>query len=151
MKLFFDHHYVAAEHLFDTTRKAGWIADSLAIPGLRLTSPPAATREQFLDVHSAEYVDAVITGEPASLARSQGFTWGPRLFPAVAASTGGVIAAAREAGISGSLSSGLHHARRGRGSGYCTFNGLAIAAKDAIRRGVPSVLILDFEAVAPRR
>ena len=146
MKLFFDHHYVAAEHLFDTTRKAGWIADSLAIPGLRLASPPTVTREQLLDVHSAEYVDAVITGEPASLARSQGFTWGPRLFSAVAASTGGVIAAAREGGISGSLSSGLHHARRGRGCGYCTFNGLALAAKDAIRRGVPSVLILDFDA-----
>ena len=146
MKLFFDHHYVAAEHLFDTTRKAGWIVDSLTIPGLRLTSPQAVTREQLLDVHSAEYVDSVITGEPASLARSQGFTWGPRLFSAVAASTGGVIAAAREAGISGSLSSGLHHARRGRGCGYCTFNGLALAANDAIRRGVPSVLILDFDA-----
>ena len=146
MKLFFDNDYVAAEHLFDTTRKAGWIADSLAIPGLRLTSPPAVTREQLLDVHSAEYVDAVISGEPESLARSQGFSWGPRLFPAVTASTGGVIAAAREAGISGSLSSGLHHARRGRGSGHCTFNGLALAAKDAIRRGVPSVLILDFDA-----
>jgi acetoin utilization deacetylase AcuC-like enzyme len=88
----------------------------------------------------------VISGEPAALARSQGFTWGPRLFPAVAASTGGVIAAAREGEISGSLSSGLHHARHGRGCGYCTFNGLALAAKDAIRRGVPSVLILDFDA-----
>ena len=66
--------HIAAEHSFDTTRKAGWIADSLAIPGLRLTSPPAATREQILDVRSAEYVDAVISGEPASLARSHGFT-----------------------------------------------------------------------------
>ena len=146
MKLFFNNDYVAAEHLFDTTRKAGWIADSLAIPGLRVTSPTPTTRDQLLDVHSAEYVDAVISGEPAALARSQGFTWGPRLFPAVAASTGGVIAAARVGEISGSLSSGLHHARHGRGCGYCTFNGLALAAKDAIRRGVPSVLILDFDA-----
>jgi len=146
MKLFFNNDYVAAEHLFDTTRKAGWIADSLAIPGLRITSPTPTTREQLLEVHSAEYVDAVISGEPAALARSQGFTWGPRLFPAVAASTGGVIAAAREGEISGSLSSGLHHSRHGRGCGYCTFNGLALAAKDAIRRGVPSVLILDFDA-----
>ncbi len=146
MKLFFNNDYDAAEYRFDTTRKSGWIADSLAIPGLRITSPAPTTREQLLDVQSAEYVDAVITGEPASLARSQGFTWGPRLFSAVAASTGGVIAAAREGEISGSLSSGLHHARRGRGSGYCTFNGLAIAAKDAIRRGVPSVLILDCDA-----
>jgi acetoin utilization deacetylase AcuC-like enzyme len=146
MKLFFNNDYVAAEHLFDTTRKAGWIADSLAIPGLRITSPTPTTRDQLLDVHSAEYVDAVISGEPAAFARSQGFTWGPRLFPAVAASTGGVIAAARVGEISGSLSSGLHHARHGRGCGYCTFNGLALAAKDAIRRGVPSVLILDFDA-----
>ena len=100
MKLFFNNDYVNAEHRFDTTRKSGWIADSLAVPGLRITSPPAATREQLVEVHAAEYVDAVITGEPAALARSQGFTWGPRLFSAVAASTGGVIAAARDAEVS---------------------------------------------------
>ena len=72
-KLFFDNDYVAAEHSFDTTRKARWIADSLAIPGLRLTSPPAATREQLLDVHSAEYVDAVISGEPAAFVLAGGY------------------------------------------------------------------------------
>ncbi len=96
VKLFFNNDYVAAEQLFDTTRTSGWIVDSLAIPGLRLTSPQAATREQLLDVHSAEYVDAVISGEPESLARSQGFPWEPRLFSAVAASTGGVIADRRD-------------------------------------------------------
>jgi acetoin utilization deacetylase AcuC-like enzyme len=64
----------------------------------------------------------------------------------VEASTAGAVAAAREGEISGSLSSGLHHARHGHGCGFCTFNGLAIAAKDAIRRGIPSVLILDFDA-----
>ena len=149
MNVFFSPEYVFAEHCFETTRKAGWVAESLVrrpLPGLRIVAPSAIPRESLLAVHSADYVDAVATGQPARLASSQGFVWGPRLFSAVAASTGGVVAAAREAGISGSLSSGLHHARRGRGCGYCTFNGLALAAKDAIRRGVPSVLILDFDA-----
>jgi acetoin utilization deacetylase AcuC-like enzyme len=48
--------------------------------------------------------------------------------------------------VSGSLSSGLHHARRDHGAGYCTFNGLAVAATDALDRGAERVLVLDFDA-----
>ena len=149
MKLFYGPEYVVAEHGFDTTRKAGWIAESLArrpLAGLQIVSPPPLSREALLEVHSAEYVDAIVSGEPAALARSQGFVWGPKLYSSVSASNGGLVAAGRENDVSGTLSSGLHHARQGRGCGFCTFNGLAIAAKDAIRRGVPSVLILDFDA-----
>ena len=149
MNVFFSPEYVFAEYGFETTRKAGWVAESLVrrpLPGLRIVAPPAIPRESLIAVHSADYVDAVATGQPARLASSQGFVWGPRLYSSIAASVGGVIAAAREGEISGSLSSGLHHARHGHGCGFCTFNGLAIAAKDAIRRGVPSVLILDFDA-----
>ena len=149
MDIFFSPDYVVAESRFETTRKSGWVADSLArrpLPGLRVVAPPALPRESLLAVHSPEYVDAVATGEPRKLASSQGFVWGPKLFASVAASTAGMVAAAREGDVSGSLSSGLHHARYGHGGGFCTFNGLAIAAKDAIRRGVPSVLILDLDA-----
>jgi acetoin utilization deacetylase AcuC-like enzyme len=67
----------------------------------------------------------------------------------VLASNSGVIAAARMAlgqGVAGSLSSGLHHARRERGNGFCTFNGLVIAAKQALAAGARSVLILDLDA-----
>ncbi|HEX3732840.1 MAG TPA: hypothetical protein VHU91_07975, partial [Mycobacteriales bacterium] len=67
----------------------------------------------------------------------------------VLASNGGAMAAALRAlqdGIAGSLSSGLHHARRDRGSGYCTFNGLAIAAGAALAAGAGTVLILDLDA-----
>lgn len=59
------------------------------------------------------------------------------------------MAAARAAlqdGVAGSLSSGLHHARQASGAGYCTFNGLALAALDALSSGIDSVLILDFDA-----
>jgi len=151
MKCFYDPDYVVAEHEFETTRKAGWVAESLArrpLAGLRLVSPPPLPRDALLEVHSADYVEAIASGSPAALAGSNGFRWGERLYPSVVASNGGVVAAAREADVSGTLSSGLHHARRGRGCGFCTFNGLAIAARDALRRGVPSVLILDLDAAA---
>jgi acetoin utilization deacetylase AcuC-like enzyme len=67
----------------------------------------------------------------------------------VLASNGGAVAAglaALESGMAGSLSSGLHHARRDRGAGFCTFNGLAIAAGEALAAGAASVLILDLDA-----
>jgi acetoin utilization deacetylase AcuC-like enzyme len=67
----------------------------------------------------------------------------------VLASNGGCVAAAKRAmqhGIAGSLSSGLHHARPDRGNGYCTFNGLAIAAETALSAGADDVLILDLDA-----
>ena len=97
-------------------------------------------------VHATEYVDAVRSGEPRGLAEAQGFPWDPGLWTMVTATTGGVVAAveaAREDGVAGSLSSGLHHARADRGAGFCTFNGLAVAARLA---GLRSVLILDLDA-----
>jgi acetoin utilization deacetylase AcuC-like enzyme len=94
-------------------------------------------------------VAAVRTGEPRALAESQGFRWDALLWPSVRASTGGAIAAAEVAlreGYAGSLSSGLHHAWREQGKGYCTFNGLALAAYHALNSGANSVLILDLDA-----
>ena len=111
--------------------------------------PPALSREQLLQVHEPEYVDAVRTGTPRALAQAQGFDWDAGLWPMVLASNGGVLAAARDAmrnGIAGSLSSGLHHARRGAGAGYCTFNGLVVAALEVLADGAGSVLILDLDA-----
>ena len=84
------------------------------------------------------------------MAESQGFDWDPALWPMVLASNGGVLPAARSAladGVAGSLSSGLHHARYDEGSGFCTFNGLVIAAKALLASGaVSSVLIVDLDA-----
>jgi len=101
-------------------------------------------------VHDPEYVDAVRNGNPRELAESQGFHWDPALWEMVCASNGGVITAAidalRTGRVSGSLSSGLHHARRARGAGFCTFNGLVLAARAALDAGARTVLILDLDA-----
>lgn len=150
--LFHGPDYVRAAYDFDTTRKAQWIAESLTsdpIAGIRLVAPAPLTLEDVVAVHDVEYVRAVRDGVPRELAESQGFDWDVGLWRMVLATNGGAVAAARSAlarGVAGSLSSGLHHARRERGSGNCTFNGLVLAARAALHDGAASVLILDLDA-----
>ena len=152
MPVFYTEAYVGAALAFETTRKARWVAESLAkepIAGLRL-APNAPLRAADLErVHDPAYVAAVRTGEPRALAQSQGFRWDPQLWHMVLASNGGAVAAALAAlrsGRAGALASGLHHARRAHGAGFCTFNGLAIAALLALDAGARRVLVLDLDA-----
>ncbi|MEP7310493.1 MAG: hypothetical protein ABJA98_33735 [Acidobacteriota bacterium] len=152
VEVFYSPQYVGAAYAFATTRKAKWVADSLGrapIPGVELVSPPSLSREILVRVHDPAYVNAVQTGAPRGMAESQGFGWDTGLSPMVLASNGGAVAAglaALKSGVAGSLSSGLHHARRDHGAGFCTFNGLAIAAREALDAGAASVLILDLDA-----
>jgi acetoin utilization deacetylase AcuC-like enzyme len=151
-RVFYSPAYVGAGHEFDTTRKSSWIAESLTrspLHGIRLVEPTPLTPDQILSVHDAGYVNAIRTGEPRPLAESQGFAWDPNVWTMVASSNGGAVAAALAAledGVAGSLSSGLHHAKANRGEGFCTFNGLVIAARSALAAGAKSVLILDLDA-----
>jgi acetoin utilization deacetylase AcuC-like enzyme len=152
MPLFYTDDYAGAAMSFETTRKSRWVAQSLLdkpIAGLRLTPNALLSAGELERVHDPAYVAAVRTGEPRSLAESQGFRWDPRLWTMVRASNGGAVAAALAAlrsGRAGALASGLHHARRAHGAGFCTFNGLAIAALRALDAGAKRVLILDLDA-----
>ena len=153
MRLYYSPAYTAAAHVFDTTRKSGWIAASLVrrpVSGVDIVEPAAATARQLEAVHTPEYVRAVRTGLPRGLAESNGFSWDPAMWDAVCASTGGAVAAALNAyltrSIAGSLSSGLHHARAGHGAGFCTFNGLALAARALRDAGARRIVIVDLDA-----
>lgn len=153
MRVFHSSDYCATQVAFDTTRKADAIAESLRtdpIRGVELVAPAPATIDELLTVHSSPYVRAVLEGRPHDLAGSNGLGWDLGLARAVLASTGGVRDAALWAlahrTVAGSLSSGLHHARHDRGSGYCTANGLVVAAKAALGAGARRVLILDLDA-----
>ena len=87
-----------------------------------------ATRDDLALAHDRQYVDAVL-----DLKRPNGFG---NTLPSVAASlqytVGSMIAAARHAVTTheGAVSptSGFHHAGYANGGGFCTFNGLVIAA-----------------------
>ena len=169
MKTYYNSSYSASKYAFDTTRKAQAIAENLVsrpIEGLSLEDPDAEffpegdpSQKNFTELatsltnqqHSDEYFKAISTGEPRSLAESQGFNWDPGIFTMALAHTSGLLAATHDAlsnsCLAGSLSSGLHHAHYDRGKGYCTFNGLTAAAKFAIDDfGVERILILDFDA-----
>ena len=156
MKIFYNDEYVAPNHSFDTTRKAAWIADAIhdtGVPGVELVDPASLTgmAEQFIEsIHETEYIDALRTGKPEALASSQGFVWDEGIWEMALNSTAGVLGAVTEAlaasAASGSLSSGLHHARAGEGSGFCTVNGLAGAARHALELVDGTVVVLDADA-----
>jgi acetoin utilization deacetylase AcuC-like enzyme len=152
LRLYYSPDYVGSAYSFDTTRKAKWVADSLVnapIAGVDLVEPEPLSFDELAAVHDRAYVEAVRTGNPRELAESSSFNWDPGYWGMVSSSNGGAVAAvsaAMEDGVSGSLSSGLHHARRERGAAFCTFNGLVIAARNALANGAQSVLILDLDA-----
>jgi len=153
LPIFYSPAYTMSAYEFDTTRKATWVATSLQrrpISGVLLMEPPPVTQGMMETVHDPEYVEAVRRGEPRDLAESSGLDWDKRVWDAVCASSGGAVEAAKKAWHSrmhaGSLSSGLHHAYAARGKGFCTFNGLALAAREVLAAGARRVLILDLDA-----
>ena len=120
------------------------------VPGVELIAPAPLTEAGLETVHDPAYVRAIRSGDDPMRVDTTGFAWDPGLWASVCASNGGAVAAAlaalRSGAHAGSLSCGLHHARRDSGHGFCTFNGLALAARAAIDDGATHVLILDLDA-----
>jgi len=138
-KIFYNDDYVLDSGR-ETRTKAKPIVKlivSEGVPGVELCSPRKATRQELEEVHSPEYLDSLWNGNQ-DLLRS------------LLASTGGVLEAVDQAlidGFSGSLSSGLHHAKRTHEEGFCYINGLALAALRALNvHGLTDVGILDLDA-----
>ena len=131
-------------------RKFQLVADGLTgRRGVRVEPPAPIAREALLRVHTTDYVDAVESGEPRPLAESQKFPWSPALWPSVLLTNGAALAAATRAldeGLAAALASGFHHAHADHGEGFCTFNGLVVAA-DALRAAgrVRTVAVLDLD------
>jgi acetoin utilization deacetylase AcuC-like enzyme len=131
-------------------RKFRAVADGLAgRAGVRVEAPAALGPDALRRVHTAAYVDAVRTGEPRALAESQKFPWSPALWPSVLLTNGGAVAAAARAlddGVAAVLASGFHHAHADHGEGFCTFNGLVVAAELLREAGrVRRVAVLDLD------
>jgi acetoin utilization deacetylase AcuC-like enzyme len=118
--------------------------------GADLIASPAATREQLLRAHDADYLDAMFAGSVAhDSMRRIGLPWSEALVLRSRMTVGGSLMAAREAlvaGISGQLAGGTHHAHRSFGSGYCVFNDLAVTALTLLEEGaVHRVAIVDLD------
>jgi acetoin utilization deacetylase AcuC-like enzyme len=147
--IFFNDKTTQTIVYFDTTKKGADVARALSRRGYQITIPEPVTSEILERYHTPAYISAIETGEPLDLAESQNFAWDPHTWTSVTAQTGAMVAAVHAAlrdGRAYALASGFHHASRARGGGFCTFNGIAIAAGEALAAGARHVFILDFDA-----
>lgn len=131
-------------------RKFRLVAEALrSNPEVELRRPSPVTEDDLLRVHSRGYVDAVRTGQPPALAESQKLPWSPDLYRSVTLTNGGVLAAAAralETGVAAALASGFHHASADHGEGFCTFNGLVVAAEALRTVGrIERVAVIDLD------
>ncbi len=131
-------------------RKFGLVADGArSLAGVSVRSPAPAKETDLARVHSGDYIRAVRTGEPRELAESQKFPWSPRLFHSVSLTSGACVAAGRSAlvdGVSAAIASGFHHAHADHGEGFCTFNGVVVAAEALSAEGkANSFAVADFD------
>lgn len=117
----------------------------LGLP-IELRSFKPVTTKDLCRVHAPRYVNAVLT-----LREANGFgTRSEEVAKSLRWTSGSFVAAAEHALASGrvacSPTSGFHHAEYASGGGYCTFNGLMVAADRLLRAGARAIGILDCDA-----
>lgn len=111
-----------------------------------VVAPAPATKAQLTRAHDAAYVAGVLKCKVAN-----GFgNRSKQVAESLAYTSGAMIAAAHEAINTGGFAcapvSGFHHAGFNHGGGFCTFNGLMVAALDLLESGkVRRVGILDCD------
>ena len=133
------------------------IEDRLRAIGLDLfldrDDAPEASTEALLRVHTAEHVESVLSTRP-----KQGYV---QIDPdtTMNAHTAAAALHAAGAGVRAvdlvmnqrasfafcSVRPPGHHAERARAMGFCFFNNIAVAAGEALARGLSRVAILDFD------
>lgn len=114
-------------------------AAEATLPGLRVHEAPPASDGELALAHDPAWIAAVVQGTttPAQQ-REIGFPWSERMVERARRSVGATIQAARTAlfgggaggeGVAANLAGGTHHACAYKGSGYCVFNDVAVAAR----------------------
>ena len=103
------------------------------LPALEVIAAEPADDALLELAHEPRYVHAIASnGLSATEQRAIGFPWSEAMVRRSRRSVGATIAAARAAlaeGVAANLAGGTHHASAGRGSGYCVFNDVAVAAR----------------------
>lgn len=105
------------------------------LPALRVMPAEPATDGELALAHDPAWITAVAEGTTsAAQQREIGFPWSPAMVERARRSVGATISAARAAllggeGVAANLAGGTHHAYAHKGSGYCVFNDVAVAAR----------------------
>ncbi len=110
-------------------------AAETSLPGLRVQEALPASDGELALAHDPDWITAVVEGTlSAAQEREIGFPWSERMVQRARCSVGATVAAARTAlfaqeGVAANLAGGTHHAYAHKGSGYCVFNDVAVAAR----------------------
>lgn len=137
MQVFYATQFVLplpAGHRFPMTKYA-LLRDALARePDIRLRLAEPASDGELALAHTPAYVDAVVHGAlSAAQQREIGFPWSPAMVERARRSVGATVQAFRVAlageGVAANIAGGTHHAYPDKGSGFCVFNDVAVAAR----------------------
>lgn len=128
--------------------KARWFVDRCSTMPVTIIPPKPASHSQIAMAHLDAYVDGVMTCQ-----LDNGFgNRRPDVAAALPFQVGSMIdaalhvTAARGNRVACSPTSGFHHARYASGHGFCTFNGLVIAAQVMLAAGrARRVGIIDLD------
>ncbi len=104
------------------------------LPMVGLSEALAASDGELALAHTPAYIQAVVQGGlTASAQREIGFPWSPAMVERSRRSVGATVQACRHVmahgGLAANLAGGTHHAYADRGSGFCVFNDVAVAAR----------------------
>lgn len=106
-----------------------------SLPAVRLQQALPASDGELALAHEPAWITAVSEGTTSTAQQREiGFPWSPRMVERARRSVGATIQAARAAlfgaeGVAANLAGGTHHAYAHKGSGYCVFNDVAVAAR----------------------
>ena len=135
-------------------------AAQATLPQVRVSEAPPASDGELALAHDPAWISAVTEGTlGAAQQREIGFPWSERMVERSRRSVGATIAAARTAlfdgeGVAANLAGGTHHAYAHKGSGYCVFNDVAVAARlmqaewhrlHHSRRPLLRVIVIDLD------
>ena len=137
MQVFYATQFVLplpAGHRFPMAKYA-LLRDALARePDIRLQLAEPASDGELALAHTPAYIDAVVHGAlSAAQQRVIGFPWSPAMVERARRSVGATVQAFRVAlageGVAANIAGGTHHAYPDKGSGFCVFNDVAVAAR----------------------
>ena len=127
------------------------------LPQVQLQEAAPASDGELALAHEPNWISAVVNGTTsAAQQREIGFPWSERMVARARRSVGATVAAARTAllageGVAANLAGGTHHAHAHKGSGYCVFNDVAVAARlmqaewHRHRRQLLRVMVIDLD------
>jgi acetoin utilization deacetylase AcuC-like enzyme len=132
-------------------------AVAATMPAVRVAEAQPVSDGELALAHDPAWISAVVEGTTsAAQQREIGFPWSERMVERARRSVGATIAAARSAlfageGVAANLAGGTHHAQAHKGSGYCVFNDVAVAARlmqaetHRRHRELLRVLVIDLD------